>query len=90
MTPYMNPIEHIWDALGRLVAGRQPPQQTLQELERGLLEEKDRIPQLLTRVLLATDHVILNHGQETWMTPELAPHLLTTTPTGGRYSSRQI
>ncbi|GFX11305.1 uncharacterized protein TNCV_2803691 [Trichonephila clavipes] len=26
------------------------------------------------RGLLATDHVILNHGQVTWTTPELAPH----------------
>ncbi|GFX29723.1 uncharacterized protein TNCV_2750571 [Trichonephila clavipes] len=26
------------------------------------------------------DHVILNHGQVTWMTPELAFPLLTTTP----------
>ncbi|GFV48153.1 uncharacterized protein TNCV_3554321 [Trichonephila clavipes] len=26
------------------------------------------------------DHVILNHGQATWMTPELAPPLLTATP----------
>ncbi|GFX12502.1 transposable element Tc1 transposase [Trichonephila clavipes] len=26
-----------------------------------------------TRGLLATDHVILNHGQVTWTTPELAP-----------------
>ncbi|GFU62112.1 uncharacterized protein TNCV_2671581, partial [Trichonephila clavipes] len=33
-----------------------------------------------TRGLLATDHVILNHGQATWTTPELAPSLLTTTP----------
>ncbi|GFW16013.1 uncharacterized protein TNCV_4432861 [Trichonephila clavipes] len=33
-----------------------------------------------TRGLLATDHVILNHGQVTWTTPELAPPLLTTTP----------
>ncbi|GFU13461.1 uncharacterized protein TNCV_937701 [Trichonephila clavipes] len=33
-----------------------------------------------TRGLLATDHVILNHDQVTWMTPELAPPLLTTTP----------
>ncbi|GFV06345.1 uncharacterized protein TNCV_1528691 [Trichonephila clavipes] len=32
-----------------------------------------------TRELLATDLVILNHGQVTW-TPELAPPLLTTTP----------
>ncbi|GFU51308.1 uncharacterized protein TNCV_2535641 [Trichonephila clavipes] len=33
-----------------------------------------------TRGLLVTDHVILNHGQETWTTPELAPPLLITTP----------
>ncbi|GFW53617.1 uncharacterized protein TNCV_4815211 [Trichonephila clavipes] len=33
-----------------------------------------------TRGLLATDHVILNHGQVTWMAPELAPPLLTATP----------
>ncbi|GFT09192.1 uncharacterized protein TNCV_4106211 [Trichonephila clavipes] len=26
------------------------------------------------------DHVILNHGQVTWTTPELAPLLLTTAP----------
>ncbi|GFV91277.1 uncharacterized protein TNCV_897961 [Trichonephila clavipes] len=36
-----------------------------------------------TRGLLATDHVILNHGQVTWTTPELAPPLLTTTPHQG-------
>ncbi|GFW06829.1 uncharacterized protein TNCV_3289291 [Trichonephila clavipes] len=34
---------------------------------------------LATRGLLATDHVILNHGQVTWTTPGLPP-LLTTTP----------
>ncbi|GFS86027.1 uncharacterized protein TNCV_1220141 [Trichonephila clavipes] len=33
-----------------------------------------------TRGLLALDHVILNHGQMTRTTSELAPHLLTTTP----------
>ncbi|GFU18368.1 uncharacterized protein TNCV_1980531 [Trichonephila clavipes] len=33
-----------------------------------------------TRGLLATDHVILNHSQVTWTTPELASPLLTTTP----------
>ncbi|GFU73504.1 hypothetical protein TNCV_931901 [Trichonephila clavipes] len=32
-----------------------------------------------TPVLLATDHVILTHGQVTWTTPELAPPHLTTT-----------
>ncbi|GFT93380.1 uncharacterized protein TNCV_337451 [Trichonephila clavipes] len=35
-------------------------------------------PRNATR-FLATDHVILNHGQVTWTTPELAPPLLTTT-----------
>ncbi|GFU65870.1 hypothetical protein TNCV_5011681 [Trichonephila clavipes] len=45
-----------------------------------------------TRGLLATDHVILNHGQVTWMTPELAPPSPNyhATPTGGRFSSKQI
>ncbi|GFW98712.1 tigger transposable element-derived protein 1 [Trichonephila clavipes] len=33
-----------------------------------------------TRGLLATNPVILNHGQVTWTTPEMAPPFLTTTP----------
>ncbi|GFS79779.1 transposable element Tcb2 transposase [Trichonephila clavipes] len=45
--PDMDPIEHVWDALGRRVADHQPPSQTLQELERAILEEWDRIPQLV-------------------------------------------
>ncbi|GFT24907.1 transposable element Tcb2 transposase [Trichonephila clavipes] len=48
----MNPIEHVWDALGRRVPGRQPPPRTLQELERALLEEWDRIPQLVINSLI--------------------------------------
>ncbi|GFV41150.1 transposable element Tcb2 transposase [Trichonephila clavipes] len=43
-SPDINPIEHVWDALGRRVAGREPPPQTLQELERAILEEWDRMP----------------------------------------------
>ncbi|GFY11236.1 transposable element Tcb2 transposase [Trichonephila clavipes] len=46
-SPDINPIELVWEALERRVAGRQPPPQTLQELERALLEEWDRIPQLV-------------------------------------------
>ncbi|GFX19707.1 hypothetical protein TNCV_2076151 [Trichonephila clavipes] len=41
---------------------------------------------------LATDKVILSHGQVTWTTPERAspsPNYHTT-PTGGRFSSQQI
>ncbi|GFX58836.1 transposable element Tcb2 transposase [Trichonephila clavipes] len=51
-SPDMNPIEHVWDALGRRVAGHQPPPQNLQELERVLLEEWDRIPQLVINSLI--------------------------------------
>ncbi|GFW69200.1 transposable element Tcb1 transposase [Trichonephila clavipes] len=51
-SPDMNPIEHVWDALGRRVAGRQPHPQTLQGLERALLEEWDRIPQLVINSLI--------------------------------------
>ncbi|GFX23469.1 transposable element Tcb2 transposase [Trichonephila clavipes] len=51
-SPDMNPVEHVWDALGRRVAGRQPPPQTLQELERALKEEWDRIPQLVINSLI--------------------------------------
>ncbi|GFW56303.1 transposable element Tcb2 transposase [Trichonephila clavipes] len=40
------------DAPGRRVAGRQIPPQTLQELERALLEEWDKIPQLVINSLI--------------------------------------
>ncbi|GFV68895.1 transposable element Tcb2 transposase [Trichonephila clavipes] len=48
----INQIEHVWNALGRRVAGHQPPPQTLQELERALLEEWDKIPQLVINSLI--------------------------------------
>ncbi|GFX62445.1 transposable element Tcb2 transposase [Trichonephila clavipes] len=51
-SPDMNPIEHVWDALGRRVAGRQPTPKTLQELEIALLEEWDRIPHLVINSLI--------------------------------------
>ncbi|PRD31886.1 UNVERIFIED_CONTAM: hypothetical protein NCL1_22128 [Trichonephila clavipes] len=46
----------------------------------GLQKHYNNSTRNTTRGLLATDHVILNHGQVTWTTPELAPPLLTTTP----------
>ncbi|GFW86429.1 uncharacterized protein TNCV_4332131 [Trichonephila clavipes] len=91
-SPNLNPIEHVWDMLGRRIAALQPPPTCLPELRRALLDEwcnfpQDQIDNLIlsmpgrsTRGLLAMDHVILNHGQVTWTTPELAPPLLTTTP----------
>ncbi|GFX18663.1 transposable element Tcb2 transposase [Trichonephila clavipes] len=50
--PDMNPIDHVWDALGRRVAGRRPAPQTLQEMERALLEVWDRISQLVINSLI--------------------------------------
>ncbi|GFX22989.1 hypothetical protein TNCV_2086971 [Trichonephila clavipes] len=65
-----------------------------------LREEKRKLPNSgrrpkasqPARGLLTTDHVILNHGQVTWMTPELAPLSPNyhTTPTGKRFNSQQI
>ncbi|GFV38829.1 uncharacterized protein TNCV_1004711 [Trichonephila clavipes] len=47
---------------------------------RGPQSDYVRQPCSVTRGLLATDNVILIHGQVTWTTLELAPPLLTTTP----------
>ncbi|GFV72044.1 transposable element Tcb1 transposase [Trichonephila clavipes] len=69
-SPDMNPIEQVWDALGRRVAGRQPPPQTLQELERALLEEWDRILQLVINSLINSlpqrcSKLLAVHGKHT-------------------------
>ena len=42
-SPDMNPIEHVRDIIERQIAGRLPLPQTLQGLERSLLEEWGRI-----------------------------------------------
>ncbi|GFV02066.1 hypothetical protein TNCV_3479931 [Trichonephila clavipes] len=47
-----------------------------------------KIKRRFTEMLMATDHVILNHGQVTWTTPELAHHtngLFSVPPAGGAY-----
>ncbi|GFX03838.1 transposable element Tcb2 transposase [Trichonephila clavipes] len=41
----LNPIEHVWDMLGRRIAVRQPPPTCLPELRRALLDEWCNIPQ---------------------------------------------
>ncbi|GFU10632.1 transposable element Tcb2 transposase [Trichonephila clavipes] len=40
-----NPIEHVWDMLGRRIAARQPPLTCIPELRRALLDEWCNIPQ---------------------------------------------
>ncbi|KFM62759.1 Transposable element Tcb2 transposase, partial [Stegodyphus mimosarum] len=46
-SPDLSPIEHIWDALGRAIATRNPPPRTIQELKTALLNEWDQLPQAL-------------------------------------------
>ncbi|GFX24910.1 transposable element Tc3 transposase [Trichonephila clavipes] len=44
-SPDLNPIEHVWDMLGRRIAVCQPPPSCLPELRRALLDEWCNIPQ---------------------------------------------
>ncbi|GFT19277.1 transposable element Tcb1 transposase [Trichonephila clavipes] len=44
-SPDLNPIEHVWDMLGRRIAAQQPPTTSLLELRRALLDEWCNIPQ---------------------------------------------
>ncbi|GFW56604.1 transposable element Tcb2 transposase [Trichonephila clavipes] len=44
---YLNPIENVWDALGRKVAGRNYPPTNKNTFFRALTEEWDKLPQQL-------------------------------------------
>ncbi|GFV22488.1 transposable element Tcb2 transposase, partial [Trichonephila clavipes] len=44
---YLNPIENVWDALGRQVAGRNYPPTNKNTLIRALTDEWDKLPQQL-------------------------------------------
>ncbi|GFX87578.1 transposable element Tc1 transposase [Trichonephila clavipes] len=44
---YLNPIENVWDALGRQVAGRNYPPTNKNTLIPALTEEWDKLPQQL-------------------------------------------
>ncbi|GFT11465.1 uncharacterized protein TNCV_2522881 [Trichonephila clavipes] len=46
-SPDLNPIENVWDALGRQVVGRNYPPIIKNTLIRALTEEWDKLPQQL-------------------------------------------
>ena len=45
MSPHLNPIEHIWDMLGRRIQAREPPVQTVRQLEAALHREWKQLSQ---------------------------------------------
>ncbi|GFT46441.1 transposable element Tcb2 transposase [Trichonephila clavipes] len=53
-SPDLNPIEHVWDILGRRIAARPWPPATVRDLEIALLEEWNSIPQSLIDNLIAS------------------------------------
>ncbi|GFX84974.1 transposable element Tcb2 transposase [Trichonephila clavipes] len=50
----LNPIEHVWDMLGRRIAARPRPPATVRDLEIALLEEWNSIPQSLIDNLIVS------------------------------------
>ncbi|KFM62659.1 Transposable element Tc1 transposase, partial [Stegodyphus mimosarum] len=51
-SPDLNPIEHIWDALGRRLAALNPPPQTLTALATALQEQWLSLPmELIDRII---------------------------------------
>lgn len=53
-SPDLNPIEHVWDALGRSIAARNPPPRTIPEVKTALLYEWDQLPQTLLNSLISS------------------------------------
>ncbi|GFV71888.1 transposable element Tcb2 transposase [Trichonephila clavipes] len=51
-SPYLNPIEHVWDFLGRRLAARTLPPVTIRELRLALQDEWEAIPQQLIDTLI--------------------------------------
>nr|KAG5687981.1 hypothetical protein BaRGS_020208 [Batillaria attramentaria]KAG5698491.1 hypothetical protein BaRGS_005886 [Batillaria attramentaria] len=51
-SPDLNPIEHLWDELGRRVKENHPPPRDRQDLVRMLQLEWQRIPQRVIRTLV--------------------------------------
>ncbi|GFV00367.1 transposable element Tcb2 transposase [Trichonephila clavipes] len=45
LSPSLNPVEHVWDALGRCLAGRLHSPRNTQELKHTLIEEWELLPQ---------------------------------------------
>ncbi|GFU62287.1 transposable element Tc3 transposase [Trichonephila clavipes] len=58
---YLNPIENVWDALGRQVTGRNYPPTNKNTLIRALTEQWDKLPQQLLNNVVQIGNVNLIH-----------------------------
>ena len=52
LSPDLNPIEHIWDELGRRLRQQVKPPQTLQALGQALINQWRRLPVRISRGVL--------------------------------------
>ena len=57
MSPDLNPIEHLWDQLGRAVYARVTHRTTLADLKQMLVEEWDAIPRQNVAELVSASHM---------------------------------
>jgi transposase len=56
-SPDLNPIEHVWDALGRRIAALNPPPQNIQGLRRALEQQWSLLPtELLDTIINSMKH----------------------------------
>ena len=70
VSPDLNPIEHLWDQLGRAVHARVTNRTTLADLRQILIEEWDAIPQqnvarLVTSMRRRCQAVVAAYGSST-------------------------
>jgi transposase len=70
MSPNLNPIEHIWDMLGRRIQAWEPPVQNIRQLEAALHREWQQLSQHDIRRLTGgmrrrVEAVIQAHGRYT-------------------------
>jgi hypothetical protein len=65
MSPDMNPIEHVWDFIGKKINQRNPKCQNIDELRTAILQERQQFPQerLRCRVRSMTRRVTELHNK---------------------------
>ncbi|GFW65122.1 transposable element Tcb1 transposase [Trichonephila clavipes] len=82
----MNPIEHVWDMLGRRIAAHQPPPTCIPELRRALLDEwcnilqdeiDNLIPNMPRRCIIIVSFLFPN--ARAWLRVHLTTSLPVTT-----------